>query len=45
MPTNKFVFSKPKLSIIKLPEQGMKKHDFVEDFKQYYVHLLGRDEH
>ena len=44
MPTNKFVSSKPKLSIIKLPEQGMKKHDFVEDFKKYYVHLLGRDE-
>jgi glycogen phosphorylase len=45
MPSNKFVISKPKLSIIKLPEQGMKKNDFIDDFKQYYVHLLGRDEH
>ena len=44
MPTNKFVISKPKSSITKLPEQGMKKHDFIDDFKQYYVHLLGRDE-
>ena len=45
MPSNKFIISKPKLSIIKLPEQGMKENDFVDDFKQYYVHLLGRDEH
>ena len=44
MPTNEFVISKPKPSIIKLPEQGMKKHDFIDDFKEYYVHLLGRDE-
>jgi glycogen phosphorylase len=44
MPTNKFVISKPKSSITKLPEQGLKKHDFIDDFKQYYVHLLGRDE-
>ena len=44
MPTNKFVISKPKLSITKLPEQGRKKTDFIDDFKQYYVHLLGRDE-
>jgi len=44
MPTNKFVISKPKSSITKLSEQGLKKHDFIDDFKQYYVHLLGRDE-
>lgn len=44
MPTNKFVISKPKPSITKLPEQGSKKNDFIDDFKQYYVHLLGRDE-
>jgi starch phosphorylase len=44
MPTNKFVISKPKPSITKLPEQGRKKTDFIDDFKQYYVHLLGRDE-
>ncbi len=44
MPTNKFVISTPKPSITKLPEQGRKKTDFIDDFKQYYVHLLGRDE-
>ncbi|MDO9424758.1 MAG: glycogen/starch/alpha-glucan phosphorylase [Methylobacter sp.] len=44
MPTNKFVISKPKSSITKLPEQGRKKLDFIDDFKEYYVHLLGRDE-
>jgi glucan phosphorylase len=44
MPTNQFVISNPKASITKLPEQGMKKNDFIDDFKQYYVHLLGRDE-
>lgn len=44
MPTNKFVISQPKPSITKLPEQGRKKTDFIDDFKQYYVHLLGRDE-
>ena len=44
MPSNKFVISKPKPSITKLPEQGKKKSDFIDDFKQYYVHLLGRDE-
>jgi glucan phosphorylase len=45
MPTRKFILSKPKSSIIKIPQQGMKKKDFIEDFKQYYVHLLGRDEY
>ena len=44
MPTNKFVISKPKSSITKLPAQGVKKDDFINYFKQYYVHLLGRDE-
>lgn len=44
MPNRKFILSNPKASIIKIPEQGMKKKDFIEDFKQYYVHLLGRDE-
>ncbi len=44
MPHNKFFTSKPKLLINQLPEQGMDKKDFIEDFKQYYVHLLGRDE-
>ncbi|TAN71837.1 MAG: glycogen/starch/alpha-glucan phosphorylase [Methylobacter sp.] len=44
MPSNRFVISNPKPSITKLPEQGRKKSDFIDDFKQYYVHLLGRDE-
>ncbi|MGZ8911415.1 MAG: glycogen/starch/alpha-glucan phosphorylase, partial [Methylococcaceae bacterium] len=44
MSTNQFVSSKPKLSIIQLPDQGMTKEDFIDDFKQYYIHLLGRDE-
>ena len=44
MSTNKFVISNPKSSITHLPEQGVKKHDFINYFKQYYVHLLGRDE-
>lgn len=44
MPTRKFILSHPKSSIIKIPQQGMKKKDFIEDFKQYYVHLLGRDQ-
>ena len=44
MSANKIVISNPKPSITKLPEMGMKKDDFIDDFKQYYVHLLGRDE-
>jgi starch phosphorylase len=44
MPTQPFVTSKPKPSITQLPEQGVEKEDFIQYFKQYYVHLLGRDE-
>ena len=44
MPTQPFVTSKPKPSITQLPEQGVEKEDFIHYFKQYYVHLLGRDE-
>ena len=44
MPSNKFVLSQPKSSITKLPVQGLKKNEFIDDFKHYYVHLLGRDE-
>ncbi|HEY5140500.1 MAG TPA: glycogen/starch/alpha-glucan family phosphorylase, partial [Methylococcales bacterium] len=44
MPIKQFVISKPKSSIIEVPEQGMKKPDFIVDFKDYYVHLLGRDD-
>ncbi|CAG1020479.1 glycogen phosphorylase [Patescibacteria group bacterium] len=46
MPNKKFVTSTPNLSLMmQLPEQGMEKDDFIEDFRQYYVHLLGRDEY
>jgi len=44
MPRNKFIKSQPKPSIFVLSEQGTKKQNFIDDFKQYYVHLLGRDE-
>ena len=44
MPNKRFVTSKPKPSITEVPMLGVKKEDFVDDFKQYYVHLLGRDE-
>ena len=44
MPIKPFVTSKPTSSITQLPEQGVKKQDFINYFKQYYVHLLGRDE-
>ena len=44
MPTNKFVKSQPKPSITQVPEQGMQQADFINSFKQYYVHLMGRDE-
>ena len=44
MPTNRFVISQPKPSITELPKQGVEKQDFINYFKQYYVHLLGRDE-
>ena len=44
MPNNRFVTSKPKASITDVSILGVKKEDFVDDFKHYYVHLLGRDE-
>ena len=44
MPTQKFVLSQPKSSITELPIQGLSKQEIIADFKQYYVHLLGRDE-
>ena len=44
MPIKPFVTSKPTSSITQLPEQGVEKQDFINYFKQYYVHLLGRDE-
>ncbi|MEQ1528685.1 MAG: glycogen/starch/alpha-glucan phosphorylase [Methylococcales bacterium] len=44
MTMKKFVTSKPDPCIFDIPQLGMKKEDFIEDFKQYYIHLLGRDE-
>ena len=44
MPTNQFLISQPTPTITQLPKQGVKKQDFINYFKQYYVHLLGRDE-
>ena len=44
MPINQYVISHPKPSITELPKQGVEKQDFINYFKQYYVHLLGRDE-
>lgn len=44
MPARHFVLSQPKTTITQLPEKGMQKQDIIDDFKEYYVHLLGRDE-
>ncbi len=44
MPYKHFILSKPNAAITAIPKLGMKKKDFVTDFKQYYIHLLGRDE-
>ncbi|MGZ8137462.1 MAG: glycogen/starch/alpha-glucan phosphorylase, partial [Methylococcaceae bacterium] len=44
MPCKRFIFSKPNASMMDIPKLGMKKKDFIADFKQYYIHLLGRDE-
>ncbi|MDP1774515.1 MAG: glycogen/starch/alpha-glucan phosphorylase [Methylobacter sp.] len=44
MPNKRFVTSKPKSSITEVSILGVKREDFIDDFKRYYVHLLGRDE-
>jgi len=44
MPNKRFVTSKPISSITDVPILGVTKEDFIDDFKRYYVHLLGRDE-
>jgi starch phosphorylase len=44
MPNKRFVTSKPISSITDVPVLGVTKEDFIDDFKRYYVHLLGRDE-
>ncbi|MCK4493889.1 MAG: glycogen/starch/alpha-glucan phosphorylase, partial [Methylococcales bacterium] len=44
MPHRVFQKSKPKATICKLPHLGMEKQNFINDFKRYYGHRLGRDE-
>ncbi len=44
MPYKRFVLSKPNASIMEVPHLGLSKEDFINDFKQYYIHLLGRNE-
>lgn len=45
MPVKKIATLKSDSSLmVQLPEQGMEEQDFIDDFRQYYVHLLGRDE-
>ena len=43
MPTRSFEKSKPKKNITTVPDLGMDKNAFIEDFKRYYSHRLGRD--
>ncbi|MGR8978592.1 MAG: glycogen/starch/alpha-glucan phosphorylase [Gammaproteobacteria bacterium] len=45
MPTRRFKTSQPKSNITQLPELGMDKKHLEADFKRYYGHRLGRDEH
>ncbi len=44
MPSSKFQKSHPKATITKLPKLGMDKKSFIDDFKHYYTHRLGRDQ-
>ncbi|MGZ4954535.1 MAG: hypothetical protein ACXV8Q_05430, partial [Methylobacter sp.] len=45
MPHRSFKTSKPKATITMLPDLGMDEQHLVADFKRYYSHRLGRDEH
>ncbi|QWF71329.1 glycogen/starch/alpha-glucan phosphorylase [Methylomonas paludis] len=45
MPNRVFRKSNPKSDITKLPKLGLEKKNFIADFKHYYSHRLGRDEH
>ncbi|MDF1582604.1 MAG: glycogen/starch/alpha-glucan phosphorylase [Methyloprofundus sp.] len=45
MPNNTFTKSNPCESITNLPDLGLEKKDFIADFKRYYSHRLGRDQH
>lgn len=44
MPARSFKTSKPKSTITRIPDLGMRKDDLIDDFKRYYSHHLGRDE-
>jgi len=44
MPNREFILSKPSESIIEVSSKGIKKKDFINSFKEYYIHVLGRDE-
>ena len=44
MPNQRFVMSSPNPSATDVPTLGVTKEDFIDAFKWYYVHLLGRDE-
>ncbi len=44
MPSSIFQKSNPRSDITQLPKLGMSKKDFINDFKHYYSHRLGRDE-
>jgi starch phosphorylase len=45
MPHKVFRKSNPKADIASLPKLGLEKKHFIADFKHYYSHRLGRDEH
>ncbi|WP_374090255.1 glycogen/starch/alpha-glucan phosphorylase [Methylomicrobium lacus] len=45
MPKRQLTKSHPKADITNLPALGMDKEGLKEDFKRYYGHRLGRDEH
>lgn len=44
MSNKEFIKSKLSESITELPDKGLKKKGFINSFKEYHVHLLGRDE-
>ncbi len=44
MPNTIFKTSTPCSDITQLPDLGVKKADFIADFKRYYSHRLGRDQ-
>ncbi|MDC9728751.1 MAG: glycogen/starch/alpha-glucan phosphorylase [Methyloprofundus sp.] len=45
MPNRNFTKSTPIPSITEVPKLGSNKADFINDFKRYYSHRLGRDEY